>query len=113
MGTPYQPIFKDSILLFEDVWAEPFIIDSRLSQLELAGVFDEVAGIVIGQFEHCLANHFPERDGTIDDVINEWGSRFKVPCIKNFPYSHGDRRCVLPLGKEVSLDADNVVLNIL
>ncbi len=110
MGTPYQPNFKNSILLFEDVWAEPFQIDSRLSQLELAGVFDEVAGIIIGQFEHCISEHYQERDGTIEDVINEWGSRIKVPCIKDFPYGHSDRRCVLAIGGEITLDANNTTI---
>ena len=104
MGTPYQPDFKGKILFFEQVWAEPFQVDAMLSQLHLAGVFDEVSGIIIGQFEYCVAEHNPERDGTIDDVLNEWSSRFRVPCLRNFPYGHGDRRCVLPIGGFVTLD---------
>jgi muramoyltetrapeptide carboxypeptidase len=31
IGTPFQPDFKESILLVEDVWAEPYKIDSMLS----------------------------------------------------------------------------------
>ena len=107
MGTPYQPDFKDSIILIEDVFAEPFQTDCRLSQLYLAGVFNQVAGVIFGTFEQCIARHNPERDGTIDDVITEWSSRMSVPCLKNFPYGHIEKRCVLPIGGSIELDADN------
>lgn len=113
MGTPFQPNFKNCILFFEEVWSEPFIVDSMLSQLQLAGVFDQVAGIIIGQFESCIAKFHPERDGTIDDVINEWAGKFQVPCIKNFPYGHGIRRCVLPIGSRIKLDAESASVRIL
>ncbi len=112
MGTPYQPNFKDCVLLIEEVWAEPYKIDSMLSQLELAGVFGQITGLIWGQFERCDAHHFPDRDGTVDDIIDEWSKRVQVPCIKEFPYSHRDRRCVLPIGKKVLLDADTCVLSV-
>jgi muramoyltetrapeptide carboxypeptidase len=113
MGTPFQPNFKNSILLLEEVWSEPYKIDSMLSQLELAGVFSQISGLIFGQFERCDAQHFPDRDGTVNDIINEWSNRISVPCIKEFPYGHGDRRCVLPIGKEVVLDAEIGTLTIL
>lgn len=112
IGTPYQPDFNKKILFFEEVFAEPFQVDEMLSHLALAGIFKQVSGIIIGYFEHCAAQHNPERDGTVDDVINQWASKFNVPCIKNFPYGHGDRRCVLPIGKSVILDADEGMLSI-
>ncbi|KTD56003.1 muramoyltetrapeptide carboxypeptidase [Legionella sainthelensi] len=113
MGTPYQPEVKNSILVIEDVGAEPYQVDSRLSQLDMAGLFEEVNGVIFGQFARCTAKYFPDRDGTIDDVIEEWSLRINTPCIKNFPYGHFSRRCVLPLGKEVRLDAAQVIVTIL
>jgi muramoyltetrapeptide carboxypeptidase len=113
IGTPYQPNFKKSILLIEEVWAEPYKIDGMLSQLELAGIFHDVAGIIWGSFEQCDAHHFSDRDGTVNDIISEWSRRIAVPSIKDFPYGHQNRRCVLPLGGEVLLDAENVILKII
>ena len=113
MGTPYQPEVKNCILLLEDVGAEPYQVDSRLSQLDLAGIFTQVSGVIFGQFIRCTAKYFPKRDGTVDDVIEEWSLRIKVPCVKNFPYGHLSRRCVLPLGKEILLNADQSLLSIL
>ena len=112
VGTPYQPNFKNSIFFFEELWMEPYMVDAMLSHLELAGIFDEVAGIIIGQFEDCIAKQDPERDGTIEDVIQTWSSRFRVPCLKDFPYGHGARRAILPIGKNVQLDVNNKTVRI-
>jgi len=95
MGTPYEPDFRKKILLLEDVGIEPLNIDRMISHLDLAGVFQQVSGIIMGQFTYCIS--IESDAGTIDDVINEWTFGFKVPCIKNFPYSHGQNSCVLPI----------------
>lgn len=107
MGTPYQPDYRGCVLLIEDVFSEPFQTDLRLSQLHLAGIFDQVAGVIFGIFQDCIARHNPERDGTIQDVVSEWSKKIKVPAIKEFPYGHSDRRCMLPIGKEVVLDVSH------
>lgn len=104
MGTPYQPDYRGCILLIEDVFAEPYQTDSRLSQLHLAGIFDHAAGVIFGTFSNCIAQHHPDRDGTIQDVVSEWSQKINVPTIKEFPYGHVDRRCMLPIGKEIILD---------
>lgn len=110
MGTPYQPDFKNKILLLEDVGTEPYNIDRMISHLDLAGILVQVSGIVFGQFEDCISKD--DTEGTIDDVINEWAGRVKVPCLKNFPYSHGVNNCVLPIGSLVTLDASSHSLHI-
>ncbi|WP_454782810.1 S66 peptidase family protein [Legionella sp. WA2022007384] len=110
IGTPYQPDFKNKILLLEDVATEPYNIDRMISHLHLAGILAQVSGIVFGQFENCISKD--ETEGTIDDVINEWASCFKIPCLKNFPYSHGVNNCVLPIGSLVTLDASSRSLHI-
>ncbi|MDA0782457.1 MAG: LD-carboxypeptidase [Proteobacteria bacterium] len=112
MGTPFQPKFRDTILLFEEVLIEPYIIEGMLSQLYVSGVFEQVSGIIIGSFTGCESKLFPEDSGTIDDIINDWSHKIKVPCIRDFPYGHTDSRCVLPLGHKVTLDATNCTVNI-
>lgn len=106
MGTPYQPDFTGCILLLEEVGIEPHNIDGMFSQLALAGIFDQVAGIIIGQFENCTSKESNPYMGTVEDVINEWLSSFNMPCIKDFPYGHGNYNCVLPVGASITLDAD-------
>ena len=65
---------------------------------------DTVYGIIIGQFENCVSKN--PAGGSVDDVIDEWSSRFKVPCLKDFPYGHGDKNRVLPIGKNITLDVN-------
>jgi muramoyltetrapeptide carboxypeptidase len=112
MGTPYQPYFSGKILLIEDVGIEPYLVEGMFSQLYVAGILDNVAGIVIGRFTECTAKHFDSKDVTTEDVIDFWCKRIKVPCIKNFPYGHIENRYVLPLGQIVTLDASNCRLDI-
>jgi muramoyltetrapeptide carboxypeptidase len=111
MGTPYQLDFKGSILLIEDVGIEPYNVDGMISQLDLAGVFDQVTGVIFGQFENCVNRNLNHKD-TVEDVINEWSNRLKVPCIKDFPYGHGKKNCVLPIGANILLDATKAKLTI-
>ncbi len=115
LGTPFQPDFAGCILLIEDVEIEPFKLDGMLSHLHLSGIFNQVAGLIFGQFEQCIPNeaHKSEEMGTADDVIKEWSTKVSVPCLKDFPYGHGKRSCVLPIGKKVSLNASECTLDIL
>lgn len=112
MGTSYQPDFSGKILLIEDVGIEPYLVEGMFSQLYVAGILDNVAGIVIGRFTECTAKHFDSKDVTTEDVIDFWCKRIKVPCIKNFPYGHIENRYVLPIGRNITLDASNCRLDI-
>jgi muramoyltetrapeptide carboxypeptidase len=112
IGTPFQPNFKDKILFIEEVFCEPYVIDGLFAHLYLAGIFNQISGLIIGCFKNCDAQFYPDRDGTADDVINDWLKKIKVPCIKGFPYSHFDRRCVLPIGQLAILNATECILHI-
>lgn len=111
LGTPFQPNFKGAILLIEEVGIEPYHVDCMLSHLDLAGIFQHVAGVVVGQFEECVSKD--KNNGTVTDVIQDWVSRLSVPCLIDFPHGHGKMKSALPIGGVVVLDADKKVLNIL
>jgi muramoyltetrapeptide carboxypeptidase len=99
MGTPYQPDFSGKILLIEDVGIEPYLVEGMFSQLYVAGVLDNLAGLIIGNFIECTAKHFDSKDVTTEDAIAFWCARIKVPCIKNFPYGMLRIDMYCPLGK--------------
>jgi len=111
LGTPFQPDFKGAILLIEEVGIEPYHVDCMLSHLDLTGVFQQVAGVVLGQFEECVSKH--KNSGTVTDVIQDWVSRLSIPCLIDFPHGHGKMKSALPIGGMVFLDADKKELNIL
>ena len=55
VGTPFEPDYRDCILLLEDRGEAPYRLDRMLAQMKLAGCFDHLAGIVLGSFEQCGA----------------------------------------------------------
>ncbi len=104
MGTPYFSDMQGRILIVEEVSEEPYKVDRMLTQLRLAGVLDEVAGIALGDFAACVAKD--PSDGTIEDVLNEHFATLPVPVIR-VPYGHRNGQTVVPIGKQVRIDADN------
>lgn len=112
MGTRYLPNLKGCILLLEDVGVEPYNIDGMLSQLDLAGIFNQVSGVIFGIFEKCDSTKSHSSNGTVDEVINDWSVKLKVPSIKNFPYGHGTQNCVLPIGSVITLNANDVSVKV-
>ena len=116
VGTPDQPDWRDKVVFLEDVNAEPYEIDANLTQLLRAGVFDGVAGIVVGEHADCGPRAYrPAFPSTLslEDVLDELLRPLGVPTIYNLPLGHGAHLATLPLGVRARLDADARQLDIL
>lgn len=97
VGTPYQLAFDGSILFIEDVTEAPYRIDRMLVQMTLAGCFDNVAGLVLGQFTDCGAT------AEIHDVFMRTFGPLGIPVMAGFPIGHGEANATLPIGIEARL----------
>jgi muramoyltetrapeptide carboxypeptidase len=97
VGTPYMPDFGGCILFIEDVTEAPYRIDRLLVQMTLAGAFDGVAGLVLGQFEDCGAA------GDIHDAFMRTFAPLAIPVVAGFPFGHGKENTTLPVGLEARL----------
>jgi muramoyltetrapeptide carboxypeptidase len=105
LGTDYLPDFSGAILLLEDVGEEPYRIDRYLAQLRMAGIFDRVAGVMLGQFLDCV----PAADRPslqLDEIFRDYLGDLPVPVVKGFPYGHGKRKRTVPLGIDVEIDSE-------
>lgn len=125
-GTRYQPDTRGAILFIEDV-AEPlYRIDRMLLQLRLAGVFDGVAGIALGQFTELERRRREEDADRAEgsDGRRVWGLKFAdllrqllqplgVPVASGLPFGHGRENWTLPLGVAARLDAGAGTLELL
>lgn len=107
-GTPYFPDLKNKILLLEDVGEKTYRVENMLNQIKYQKNFDKIKGIVFGQFAKCVVAD-PE-DGTLPEIIDDFIKDLNIPIISDFLYGHIPSRYVLPIGKEVLLDADSVKL---
>ncbi len=54
-GTPYWPDFSDKILILESLGGDEKRADSQFWQLRQMGVFDQIKGIILGQFTEAKA----------------------------------------------------------
>ncbi|MEJ8545495.1 S66 peptidase family protein [Brevibacillus borstelensis] len=103
-GTPYQLDTRGKLLFLEDVDEEPYRIDRMLTQLALAGTFEDCAGIIIGTWENCVPK---KREGfTVLDVFENIVVPYRKPTIWNVQAGHGACNIALPFGVEARLDAD-------
>jgi muramoyltetrapeptide carboxypeptidase len=103
LGTPFMPSLEGAVLMFEDLSEPPYRLDRMWTHLELAGVFRQARGIVLGQFLGC-----EPRDGgfTAAEVLRELAAATGLPCAAGFPIGHGDDvNEAVPLGVRVRLDA--------
>lgn len=105
IGTPYQPALEGAILFIEDVGEAPYRVDRYLSQLQLAGVFDRLAGVVLGHFTECGT------DGELERVFGRYLAALGKPVLANFPAGHVASNCAFPLGVTALLDTELATLD--
>ncbi|MHB8879458.1 MAG: S66 peptidase family protein, partial [Myxococcaceae bacterium] len=108
-GTPYLPSFEGAVLLLEDVGERPYRLDRMWTHLALAGVFEKVRGIVLGEFTGCEepapSSPSAERPASSDEVLASLAADTGLPCAAGFRIGHGKVNLSVPLGCRVRLDA--------
>lgn len=104
IGTPWEPDTSGSILLIEDLNIRPYQVDRALMHLKLAGKFDGVRGIVLGDFPGCEP---PPDDGpTVREVAERLLVPLGVPVVWGSPLGHSKRPMLtVPLGVRARLVA--------
>lgn len=104
-GTPYQPNYKNAILLCEDIGEESYRIDRMLAQLELQGALRQSAGLLFGQFtqDENRTTATPKRP--ITDVLTEYAQRAGHAAIGNVMYGHTSKKLTLPFGVHCTINA--------
>jgi muramoyltetrapeptide carboxypeptidase len=110
LGTPYFPDVTGALLLLEDVGERPYRLDRMWTHLRLAGVFERIAGLVLGDWTLC-----EEKDAeyTSLDVLRGLAEETGVPCAAGFAVGHGEVNQPVPLGVRARLDADAARLTFL
>jgi muramoyltetrapeptide carboxypeptidase len=105
VGTPFEPRFAGRILLLEDRGEAPYRIDRMLFQMKLAGCFEGIAGIVLGDFKDCGPMH------EIFRIVTGLFKDDRIPILAGFDTGHGRQNLTIPLGIEAVLDADCQMLS--
>ncbi len=95
-GTKYMPDFKDKILFLESFSGNSAKMVTYITQYKNLGVFNEVKGIILGEFtEMERENLKPDIVEILRRVIGE----INIPILKTRDLGHGaDAKCI-PIGK--------------
>jgi muramoyltetrapeptide carboxypeptidase len=110
LGTPWLPDLTGAVLLLEDVGEKPYRIDRMWTHLRLAGVFETVAGLALGDFTDC---DDPDGDFTLRDVLWSLAAEAGLPCVAGLPIGHGAVNVPVALGTRVRLDGGSGTLSFL
>ncbi len=90
-----------AVLVLEDVDEPTYRLDRALTQLRRAGVLDDVAAVVGGQWVEC------GDPDTIDELLLDRLGKLGVPMVNGVDVGHGHRHLTVPLGVRAHLDADD------
>lgn len=112
LGTRLMPDLKGAILVIEDIGEKTYHLDKHLQILKLHGVFDQIAGLIVGQFTDCLPKN-PKRSFTLEDYLNDVLKGYNFPVITNCAYGHLKRRLTMPFGVRVRISTDPVGITLL
>jgi muramoyltetrapeptide carboxypeptidase len=96
LGTPTYAR-PAGVVVLEDVNEDGYRVDRLLTQLLRSGWFDEVTGVVLGDFS--------EAADPIDDVVHERLEPLGVPIVEGAAIGHEALNLAVPLGLPVRLDA--------
>jgi len=104
LGTPHVPDFSQGILMIEDIGEPLYRLDRMLTHLKLAGVLDDVQGMILGYFIG------PDNEDLSEDVANilvELIPGNEIPIISGFPFGHALPNLTMPFGMPVELDTES------
>jgi muramoyltetrapeptide carboxypeptidase len=110
LGTPWLPDLTGALLLLEDVGERPYRIDRMWTHLRLAGVFERIVGLALGDFTDC---EDPDGDFTLRDVLWSLAGETGLPCVGGLPIGHGAINVPVALGTRVRLDGGAGTLSFL
>ncbi len=101
-GTTDTPLFRDAVVVLEEIDEPLYRIDRMLTQLRLSGAFDGVRGILLGRFVQHVKGQPQDQHEAVVKLIAEFAG--DIPMLAGAPYGHVGPMWTLPLGSWVRMD---------
>lgn len=104
VGSFFQADTKGKILFLEDIEESIPVLDMYITQMEYAGLFDQVKGILLGDFTDCNNDRY---DSTyrIEEFLQDRFDRFDVPIMYRICSGHDKPMGTIPLGTYCEMDS--------
>ncbi|RNI26781.1 S66 peptidase family protein [Rufibacter latericius] len=113
MGSDYLPLWKDAILFLEDTNEAVYRVDRMFTQLKLAGVLDQVKGVVFGKCSDCEPGKSSYGSLTLEEVLEQHLQPLKVPVYSGAMIGHITHKFTVPVGAEAEMDASAGTIKLL
>ncbi|WP_462158030.1 S66 peptidase family protein [Pseudoalteromonas sp. GB56] len=110
-GSKYLPDFTGNILFLEDIDEAPYRIDRMMSTLKLMGALDKISGFVFGDCNDCKPGA-GYGSLSLDEIFNDYIKPLGIPAYRGAMIGHIKRQFILPVGAQVTLDADSGTLTL-
>ncbi len=101
LGTPYDFPWDDKIIFLEDINEPAYRVDRMLTQLSLAGKFEKLAGLILGDFSGLYPSNSTQQFSYLETIwrrVLELCSKSSFAIWGNFPSGHCQHNLTLPLG---------------
>lgn len=105
IGTPYNMLHNDSILLIEDTNEPLYRIERMMYQLKLSGALSKIKGLIVGQFTGTKEQ--PGIGSSVYDVIHNVVANCNIPVCYNFPVGHCTNNYPMIVGAVAELCVEN------
>lgn len=102
LGTYWAPNYRGKILFIEDIYESVPNVDRMICQMKALGIFDQIAGLIIGDFSDCK-NEYDE-SFLINEYIQDQFADLKVPVMYNIGVGHCYPTGSLIMGCECEID---------
>jgi len=112
LGSPHMPDMSGTILIIEDIDETPRHVDRMLHRLRISGIFDQISGLIVGQFRGCFPED-PGEDFTLKELVLNATQEYDFPILGNYPYGHKTpERLTIPIGVPIQMETEPVQITV-
>ncbi len=110
LGTPFDMDYSGCILFLEDVNEPLYKLDRVITQFRLAGKFENLAGLILGNFSFSTAlddiEQLRYREAVWQLILDACQTK-NFPVWGNFPVGHVSGNYTIPIGTPAFMDANS------
>ncbi|HKO91163.1 MAG TPA: S66 peptidase family protein [Polyangiaceae bacterium] len=101
-GTRFWPVWENAILFFEtsEERPSPETVDGILMDYENMGVFENLAGMLVGR----PMRYSDQEKASLDEVLLERTQRYAFPIVSGMDFGHTAPQLTLPVGCHARID---------
>lgn len=114
MGTPFFPTdWKDKILYLEEIGEKIYAVDRMMTQLQLAGVLEQISGFIFGKCKDCEPGGSGYGSLTMEEVIDHYIKPLNIPAFSGAMIGHIADNATIPNGIMAEMNAENGTIQLL